>query len=176
MPGILERALYKLTAYLPCRIIRGFANEPYLERYKFASLGPVRVFIHRFVASDPDRGIHDHPWDWSFSLVLTGGYNEVRMMRRGDPTSVIQRRIRPFTVNIIRGHDFHRIVLPEGRTAWSMFFHGPRTKRWGFLEQMPDGSFGSLEENYQLQPERKSDEAPWWKTAPKGREADRHPA
>lgn len=36
-------------------------------------------------------------------------------------------------INIIRGTDFHRILLVPGEEAWTLFIHGPRTKGWGFL-------------------------------------------
>ena len=39
---------------------------PVLERYhvfEFSPRGP-GICFHRFVSSDPDRGLHDHPWNY----------------------------------------------------------------------------------------------------------------
>ena len=77
----MVKFLYWLTARLPCRIINGPNGEPYLERYFLFSLFSLfgwTAYIHRFVDNDPNRGLHDHPWAWSCSLVLAGGYHELR--------------------------------------------------------------------------------------------------
>lgn len=172
----LEKLLYRMTAYLPCRIITGDGKErPYLERYKLFHLGDYFfVYLHRFLDSD-QAGIHDHPWRLSVSLLLSGGYDEVRMLKRGDPESVVYLQRRPGTINIIRADDFHRVVIPEGRQAWSIFMHGRRIRRWGFLPELPDGRYGRLETDYTMVPERTYDELHWWRTAPKGKEAPRMP-
>ncbi|WP_244260428.1 hypothetical protein [Burkholderia gladioli] len=57
----MRRVLYAISSRLPCRIIAD-GNKPYLERYYLATVFGVRFYLHRFVASDPDRGLHDHPW------------------------------------------------------------------------------------------------------------------
>ena len=60
---------------------------PYLERYFVAGWSPRNrrtgpaLFLHHFVASDPDDEVHNHPWGWSSSLILTGGYREYRCHR-----------------------------------------------------------------------------------------------
>ena len=38
---------------------------------------------------------------------------------------VYVRTVRPWTLNIIRGEDYHRVDLIEN-DAWSIFFAGPR--------------------------------------------------
>ncbi|MEA3274035.1 MAG: hypothetical protein U9Q81_01780 [Pseudomonadota bacterium] len=75
---MIERLLYRISARRPCRFIDGEQGEPYLERYYlFGALG-WHAYLHRFVDSDPDRGLHDHPWNRALSLVLSGGYEELR--------------------------------------------------------------------------------------------------
>lgn len=146
--------LYWLTGFLPVRIINGPSQEPYLERYFLIGVGGRAVFLHRFVASDPeDRGLHSHPWNRSYSVLLSGGYNEIRSERT--------RRFDAPALNIIRGDDFHRIVLAPGTEAWSLFVHGRRVKGWGFLkgnEYSPHSSGA-----------RDHDTAYWWRTAKRGR-------
>ncbi len=143
-----------LTARLPAREIRGEHGEPYLERYSLCGLHGWRAYIHRFRASDPDRGLHDHPWGWSCSLVLAGGYREIR--------TVSYRILRPGQINIIRGQDFHRILLDPGREAWTLFVHGPRIKGWGFRRNDEYTPFAHGKDDY---PSHQ-----WWKTAPRGRD------
>lgn len=119
-----------LSRYLPGRRIDGDDGRPYLERYYLGGAFGRCVYLHRFVASDPDRGVHDHPWRRAVSVVLTGGYRELRLRR--DRGSTVTRRVRPLSVNVIRGDDFHRVLLDQPE-AWTLFVHGPRIKGWGFL-------------------------------------------
>ena len=78
--NLLSSILFKITSYCRCRIINGPDKKPYLERYHLFKL-PVgyQVYLHRFVASDPGRGLHNHPWNRAISLVLAGQYEEIRM-------------------------------------------------------------------------------------------------
>lgn len=153
--SLLERLLYRITDRLPARMIDGSFGERYLERYHVGRLFGCGLYIHRFVASDPLRGLHDHPWSWSVSLILVGGYREVR------PGGV--RCLKPFRFNVIRGNDFHRVLLNDGEQAWTLFFHGPRTKGWGFLR---DGRYIPVAETRDDNPAHE-----WYKDAPPGRDA-----
>lgn len=94
-----------------------------LERY-------FNLFLHRFHRSDDDGALHNHPWAWSLSFVLVGGYWEEK--RIGD--RVVRRRVRPFTFNFIRGSDYHRVDLIE-EDAWSLFLVGPRVSTWFFWDR-----------------------------------------
>lgn len=156
---MIRRFLFWLTGRLPARAIDGDDGEPYLERYFLFDFLGVKAYIHRFVASDPDRGLHDHPWGRSLSLVLVGGYREVR--RRGTQAARC-RSLEPWRLNYIRGSDFHRIVLDPGEEAWTLFLHGARTKGWGFLINGAYRPHACDKDDY---PQRA-----WWTTAPSGRE------
>ena len=183
-----------LTARLPCRIISGPNGEPYLERYfLFRAIG-VTACIHRFVADDPDRGLHDHPWGWAASLVLVGGYYEQRLISvpagrvlpfRADrpdthnpnPIIVHTRFLWPGRFNFLRGDDFHRGTLRCGRAeAWTVFVHGPRRKGWGFVKYIPTASGHNFQryEPFALTREGAFDR--WWETAPSGQEQRRKAA
>jgi hypothetical protein len=148
----MTRFLLWLTARLPAREIRGENGEPYLERYSLCGAFGWRAYIHRFRASDPDRGLHDHPWGLSFSLILAGSYRELR--------DGAVRRMEAGNINTIRGDDFHRILLCRGEEAWTLFLHGPRIKGWGFLRNGEYKLFAHRLDDY---PARH-----WWKTAPRG--------
>ncbi len=133
---MLHRFLYRLSAYCRCRVIDGPDREPYLERYHLLCLPfGYRIYLHRFVASDPGRGLHNHPWRHALSLVLCGGYEETRMRGARAGNSLYSRRLGPGRLNFISGDTFHRVNLPDGAECWSLFVHGPKAKAWGFLQQ-----------------------------------------
>jgi hypothetical protein len=158
---VIDRLLYRLSARLPCRLIDGENGEPYLERYYvFGALG-WHLYLHRFVDSDPDRGLHDHPWGRAVSLVLSGGYDELRPAG-ADFERPRCRRIRPGRLNFLRGEDFHRVVLRDRRPAWTLFAHGPRVKGWGFVQ---GGVYRAMARDGSEFRHRD-----WWKSAPPGRD------
>jgi hypothetical protein len=156
---LLERLLHRLSAHLPCRFIDGEDGAPYLERYYVFGAFGWHVYLHRFMESDPDRGLHDHPWDRAMSLVLTGGYEELRPVA-SDPARIERRRVRPWRLNRLKGEDYHRVLLRNGQPAWTLFAHGPRVKGWGFVQ---DGAYRPMALNGQDFRHRD-----WWKTAPPG--------
>lgn len=158
---LIERLLYRLTAHLPCRFIDGERGEPYLERYYLLGAFGWHAYLHRFVDSDPDRGLHDHPWNRALSLVLAGGYHELRPA--ADHAQRRVRCVRPWRLNFLRGEDFHRVVLRRGRPAWTLFLHGPRVKGWGFLQQ---GEYREMAKDGSDFRHRN-----WWKQAPPGHAA-----
>ena len=154
----MRRTLYWLTGFLPCRII-GLGDKPYLERYYlFTALG-VRVYLHRILASDPDRGYHDHPWPWAISIVLVGRYWE---RRRGGG-----RMVR--WCNVLMGDTFHRVELPadrHGLCVWTLFVHrASDNKEWGFLREMGQTCMIYTPCSFP----RGNEPRKWFKDAPRGR-------
>jgi hypothetical protein len=158
--SLMQKILFRITNPLPCRIIDGDQGEPYLERYYLFGLLGWHVYIHRFVASDPDRGLHDHPWGRAISLVLSGGYREVRGTG-ADDAAITVRRLRGGRINLLKGDDFHRVLLEPGQDAWTLFAHGRRVKGWGFLH---DGRFRPVALDGGDFRHRD-----WWINAPNGR-------
>lgn len=156
---MIEHLLERLTARLPCRFIDGDDGQPYLERYYLFGAFGWHAYLHRFVDSDPDRGLHDHPWNHARSLVLVGGYDEIRG-EGGDLERTHVRFVRPWRLNRLRGEDFHRVVLRDGRPAWTLFLHGPRSKGWGFMQ---DGEYRSMARDG-----NEFRHKDWWKSAPRG--------
>ena len=155
-----EKTLRQFSDRLPCRFIDGPNGEPYLERYYLFGLFGWHAYLHRFVDSDPDRGLHDHPWGRAVSLVLRGGYREIRFAD-ASAQQTCERRIRAGRLNFLRGEDFHRVLLEDGRPAWTLFIHGPRCKGWGFLQR---GQYTPMARDAGEFRHRD-----WWKQAPKGR-------
>jgi hypothetical protein len=155
------RLLWALAARLPApRVILDRAGRsPYLSRYYLLGRGgedggndhaewftwegaPVGVFLHCFHRSDDDAALHNHPWAWAVSLILSGGYLEER---RVAGARVARRVVRPGQVNVIRHDTFHRVDL-LGTEAWSLFVAGPRVADWGFWDRqtgryVPHGAY-----------------------------------
>ena len=89
------------------------------------------IYLHKFHRGDDERELHNHPWRWAVSLILSGGYIEERRHGRDYEYVVRVRRFRPGMINIIRSSDFHRVDL-VGKEAWSLFLVGPKFSSWGF--------------------------------------------
>lgn len=179
----MKALLMWLTGRLPGRIYSDRAT-PFLERYLVGRLLGITVYIHRFVASDPDRGLHDHPWGWAFSLVLRGRYEE--LTRQGT------RPVGWF--NFLRGDSFHRVVLPRQayyptdadgywtgireyseQECWTLFIHGPNVKRWGFLRPIEQGNGAQYFHPHRDRDGEGAESADWAATTPRGRDLPRKP-
>lgn len=115
----------------------------------------IAIRAHTILRSDADRHLHDHP-SWSLSVVLEGGYWEVL-----EPTPYALQRQRiyerlldclttetpdadlcarygiiwrgPGAIVLRRATDFHRLILPKGSIAKSIFVMGKKSNSWGFL-------------------------------------------
>ena len=160
---LIHRLLYRFSAKLRCRIITGRNGEPYLERYHLLRLPfGIHIYLHRFVASDPGRALHNHPWRSALSLVLAGGYQETRLPRREDQR-LIRRRITAGQLNYISGRIYHRIDLEPGEQAWSLFIHSANERSWGFLDTR-ERSFSYSDHQAVLRRESRPD---WWRHAPR---------
>jgi hypothetical protein len=147
--------LHWFAGFRPLRIIGGetehnpLETAPLFERYFLCEIprfvpkfGGGAVYLHHYLRSDPDRGVHDHPWDHALAVQLAGGYVEERLAGvscEGLRRAYVARR--PGRGYRLRGGDFHRVlVLPGAATSWSLFAHGPYRKGWGFLsdQRRPD--------------------------------------
>lgn len=92
--------------------------------------GPFGIYLHHFARSDADHELHNHPWEWGLSFVLTGGYQEER---RGTDDAIAHKLVKPFRFNFLRANTYHRVDLSDpANGAWTLFFRGPRTQGWGF--------------------------------------------
>lgn len=112
---------------------------------------PFGIYLHRFHRSDEDRELHNHPWRWAVSLILSGGYVEERKanMPKGWPLVFQRTRKRVFVpgdINRITSNDFHRVELLDScqvhaadgscevgfEHTWTLFVVGPKFQGWGF--------------------------------------------
>ena len=131
-------------------------GAPYLVRWHVVPRNPeANIYLHLQVASDPERPLHDHPWD-NTSVILSGGYHE--RMRQAEPVSYADaERAALFTWRkgdgIYRKAAWpHRLFLPrELKYTLTLFSTGPKIRDWGFwttkgwvshselIENLPDG-------------------------------------
>lgn len=86
------------------------------------------IYFHQVFRSDDDKALHDHPW-WSFSIVLSGGYYEHRILEGGvhekkwyGPGSILFRR---------SGAHAHRLELKK--VAW-IGSTDPYLQNWRMME------------------------------------------
>lgn len=112
-------------------------GRPYLLRwYVIPRNSRFNIYLHKFLKSDEDEALHDHPW-WFASLILNGEYVE----HRKDATT----HRKAGSVALRRSKTAHRVELLQEVTSsdagwtmyreapvWTLFFTGPKRREWGF--------------------------------------------
>jgi len=109
-------------------------GEPaYLHRWHLVPRNKkANVYLHIQVASDPDRPLHDHPWD-NTSVIVSGGYDELIMDLPwpGGYVKTIKRK--SGAVVHRQAEQPHRLILPAGTPyTITIFSTGPVVRSWGF--------------------------------------------
>jgi hypothetical protein len=100
--------------------------------------GVPHLYLHHFFRGDSDKEVHNHPWGFSMSLILTGGYVEERW--DAELKKMRTRTYYPGDLNVIRAADFHRVTLRDSaRGCWTLFLSHQRVEEksgedWGFLD------------------------------------------
>lgn len=156
-----------ITNFLPVKVISDERGRPFLYRYQLVNWGDdgPGLCIHHFIASDPDRGYHDHPWKSAISFILAGGYEE-RILNDDKKTFTTVNRKR-WTFNCLDGiNTFHRVMIPEGGDAWTIFAFKERTKLWGMVNL--EGEF------HHMSRQIKDADGGWWREANTGYNVDHH--
>ena len=141
----MRKFLQWLVSRLPKDTIN-VGGKPYLTRYYlFGKRSEWNVFVHCFHSSDQGDELHNHPWKWAVSLILSGGYSEEFRVSEEElfgfggefsrtNFTVFRREKRPGDLNLITSKSFHRVDLPRGE-AWTLFVVGPRCQEWGFWDR-----------------------------------------
>lgn len=122
------RLIDRMTRRQPDVVIGGFL-DPYLYRWFVIPRNRVfNVYLHKFLRSDDDRALHDHPWV-NLSVLLNGEYAEHEI----DAGGVHRRTVYQAGAMRFRrsGRMAHRIEL-RGVPCWTLFVTGPRYREWGF--------------------------------------------
>lgn len=104
-------------------------ENPYLKRWFVIPRNKFfNIYLHRFLRSDDDRALHDHPWI-NMSILLDASYTEVT------PKGSFLREA---------GHVYfrgpkalHRVLLHPDQIGieqpvWTLFITGPKVREWGF--------------------------------------------
>ncbi|WP_193725751.1 hypothetical protein [Ferruginivarius sediminum] len=142
IPGMLRRWLLKrvervMTRRAPDFTIGG-TGDPYLQRWWLLPRNRVlNVYLHRFLRSDDDRALHDHPWR-NVSVLLAGGYLEEVPVDPSHPAGATVMHARMAGQVTSRGaRAAHRVELMadrqgERQPAITVFLTGPRVRDWGF--------------------------------------------
>lgn len=111
----------------------GEGNPPLLVRYILFRTPAFGVFLHKFLRSDYDRALHDHPWPF-VSIVLWPGYAEEHDQTT-DRAKVTQFH-KPFSILLRPAPWRHRVIIGD-RPSWSLVLVGRRCQKWGFY--LPTG-------------------------------------
>ncbi len=123
----------------------GSVDDPYLLRWFMLPKNKLfNVYLHKFMRSDDDRALHDHPWMFNVSILLTGSYTEQKPAHPKEWPHNLERqslRRKRFIPYIRWGKAPHRVELDgfllkaEYRAeipVWTIFITGPRVRDWGF--------------------------------------------
>jgi hypothetical protein len=115
------------------------------------------VLLHKFVRSDADRELHDHPWSFTSLILWRGYFEEVEDMvklwssEKNDwievpgcevdltsltglmPFELSHRERRwPLTVLRRKATHRHRVHLIDEKPSWSLVFTEAKNRSWGF--------------------------------------------
>lgn len=163
-----------ITNYLPVKVIRDDKGIPFLYRYHLITFGydGPGLCIHRFVKSDPERGYHDHPWNKALSFILCGGYTERILDKNSinhnnNEVKYVTHLRKRWTFNYLDGvNTFHRVMIDEGKDAWTLFAFSGRSKTWGMI---------SLTGQYHPMSTKVSDnDGGWWNNVGTGYSINNH--
>lgn len=112
----------------------------YMGRWALFESRWLSARVHHIASEDYDRAMHDHPWAF-VSLVLSGGYVELRPMCPDDPSWVrmgdlwrerwVGRWRGPGTLAFRRPTDRH-VVKDVQPGTYTLFIYGPARHWWGF--------------------------------------------
>jgi hypothetical protein len=159
---MLYRLIHFVARRCRARDITGPDGTLYMRRYCIFGWLPgdkpkmFSLYLHRFTREDEDRELHNHPWTFAVSLILTGGYEEELLDWTDLPLPpsteepdarrrhfIFKKTVtrKPGRLNFLLGNSFHRVHKLLGKTTrdndgevWTLFFCGPKRKTsWGFL-------------------------------------------
>jgi len=137
--SIRLRLIHWIANRLQCRNIYAEDGALYLQRFRVFGwtegsrwFGP-SLYLHRFRLPDQDAALHNHPWRWGFSWILSGGYIEDRGHQSGFALIRDGRFCRlPGDLNVIRPETYHRVHSLLGRETWTLFLVAPKSRSWAF--------------------------------------------
>jgi len=102
-------------------------DQAYLERWILWC--GITLRLHRFLASDEDRAVHDHPW-WFVTLPLAN-YGEY--IEGEQPGTEIYRTVTAWRPHFRASHFRHRVEVSNA-PLWTLVVTGPKSNEWGFWQ------------------------------------------
>lgn len=110
-------------------------GEPYIYRWHVIprNAAGANVYFHIQVADDPERPLHDHPWD-NQSVILAGGYLETWNPWPQSP-GVPPAESTRIKGDVVQRHaeTAHRLELLDNCPyTMTLFTTGPVRRNWGF--------------------------------------------
>lgn len=117
-------------------------DDPYLLRWFIIPRNRLfNIYLHKFVRSDDDRALHDHPWLFNISILLKGSYvehtpegNEI-VRKAGDIKGRWGKA--PHRIELERKRQWYKPHLypyhmRKEIPVWTLFITGPKIREWGF--------------------------------------------
>lgn len=127
---LFDRLIARVELREPDQVIGG-VETPYMRRwYLIPKNRLLNIYLHQIIRSDDDRALHDHPWP-SLSYMIRGRLGEVHKHPLTDLVHAA-RVIEAGQWTFRRASFAHRLVVPEGQEAWTLFITGPHIRAWGF--------------------------------------------
>lgn len=112
------------------KTVVGEPSSPLMIRWVLFRCEAFGIYVHKFLRSDHERALHDHPWPF-VAIILKGGYREEHDQTI-DGRPIIEWRW-PGQILLRPAEWRHRIILSPGTTSWSLCLVGRRCRRWGFF-------------------------------------------
>lgn len=111
-------------------------DQPYLTRYYLIGDGSGKtfeVYVHLMHKVDEFRWLHNHPWRWFLSIVLSGTYWQETL----DCHCGVHQREHIRSFNLFRSFNRYHAIreLPQG-CAWTLVVVPPKQDdyRWGYWD------------------------------------------
>ena len=130
--AVLQEWAAAVMTSRPPDFIIGPEDNPYMRRWFIVPRNPYQnIYLHEILRSDDDRAGHDHPWN-NQTLVIDGGYTEQTYEQDRPWVPDYQYKRFPGSLVSRQPTDTHRLIVPEGGRAVTLFTTGPRIREWGF--------------------------------------------
>lgn len=129
------------------KVIVNCDRDPYLLRWYVIRTAKFAIFIHKFIRSDEDRALHDHPWNFIVIPIWRGYHEHYKSPRPSGEVYEGCRRVLPIIGARFRRATYrHRVELLRAYggipsdprqwyrelPSWSFFIRFKEFREWGF--------------------------------------------
>jgi hypothetical protein len=129
----LKGWIKQLFSGKPHHIIGNDPDNPYMLRWYLIPRNKYfNLYLHKFLRSDDDRALHDHPW-WFISFILKGSYRELtenKVYHRNRFSFAFRKAEHKHRVILYTVHNtvFYSQFIP----VWTVVLTGSKVRNWGF--------------------------------------------